>query len=103
MVNNLLYLITNKNILINLNESVRIVNFNPWGFSASKIQQQIRESIGSIRFDNADIILYYVEPLFFGRRSEIAFQYLTQSYPFINKIKFLKEDELILFFDNFSI
>jgi len=97
------------NIIISNLENLKIdnhfykqVNFNPWGFSRIEIARKIIESLSTISIAEEDKIYFCIKDLFFGRRSQVAFDAVSEVYP-KNIIWKISEKELYLLLNNSSI
>ena len=88
----------------NIPNRIYLIRFNPWGFSRTKIGDQIEESIKSSKIDIDDSCEFYIyiKPLFFGRRGELAYQKIKLLYP-KNKIHFIDENCFKSFFNQSAI
>jgi hypothetical protein len=77
----MLYFLTNLNVEIGtpLN-NVKIVNFNPWGFSRINVSIQVVDCLKSMKINDSDKILVCLKPYFFGRRTGIVSQTLNAIY-----------------------
>lgn len=84
------------------NKNIVIINFNPWGFSKIGLQKQITEALVGKLIPSNVKVKYYINDLFFGRRSEIAFKKLKELFP-DNEVIRIDIESVNLLLDNSSI
>lgn len=80
----------------------KFIYFNPWGFSKSGIASQLSNALNGIEFHAEDVIVFCIRDLFYGRRSEIAFQRISERFR-RNKIIKLSPEEMESFLNNSSV
>ncbi len=61
-------------------KNLKIVYFNPWGFSKIGIINQIEQTLSESQLTNQDTLYIYLEPYFFGRRSKIVVEHCVGSF-----------------------
>jgi len=93
------FFISNNKIILKKINGVTPIFFNPWGFSKLAIENQIQEALFQHLVENDSEFFYYVENLFFGNRSKIAFNKLKSIYPNNNIIEILDFQSSQLFFN----
>ncbi len=94
--------ITNIEVLNSNPSQNTLVYFNPWGFSKAQIKHQLLSTIEGLNVERADQIIFSLKDIFFGRRSEIAFQAILERYP-QKKIIRLSLSQLELFLNDSSV
>jgi hypothetical protein len=95
-------IISNYENLKNDNHFYKLVYFNPWGFSRVGIARKIIESLSAISIAEDDKIYFCLRDLFFGQRSQIAFDAVSKAYS-KNIILKISEQDLYLLLNNSSI
>jgi hypothetical protein len=105
----MIIIITNYQDIIDLtakintnNIKIRVIYFNPWGFSSSGIKGQILEALKFFEYSDQMKIIFCMKNLFFGRRLQIAISEIKLHWQNSQILK-VDREEFESFFDNLSI
>jgi hypothetical protein len=84
------------------NVVIKVIYFNPWGFSRSGIKLQIMEALKYVEYSDQMKIIFCIKNLFFGRRLQIAISEIKLHWQNSQILK-VDREEFESFFDNLSI